>query len=187
MPTNSQINPYESPAPMQSDGGESTPQKMITVEGQPTFDDYRRAQRFHGLVRTVIVSGVLVAMALFMWVVSQSIVFSSIVVLYVFVMRPFFVRYRLKRQWQQTPSFHQGQRTYGLDEAGFHSRDDEGRPTLLHWSRFLKFRESKDTFLLYLAPNMYLFLPKRFISPQDQDGIRSLLKAKLNRSVQGRN
>jgi hypothetical protein len=57
----------------------------------------------------------------------------------------------------------------------------------LHWDRFLKFRESKDTFFLFLAPNMFFFLPKRFISMRDQEGIRSLLQAKLNPGVAAKN
>ncbi len=152
---------------------------MITVTGQPTFDDYLRAQRHHGRSRALLIAGILGALAILVWLTSRSIIFPAFVVLYVILLRPLYMRVRLRRHWQQTPSAHQGQKTYGLGETGFRTEDDEGHPSVTHWDKFLKFRESKHTFFLYLSPNMYLFLPKRFIGPENQERIRQLLKESI--------
>lgn len=174
------INPYESPSPSQGNVGELLPQERITIAWDPTFDDYLRAQTFHARVTRIILSLVLIAMAIFLWAITRRVIAPSLIVFYVIAAQPLLIRLRLKRIWRLTPALHKGQRFHALDESGLHSQDDDGRPTVLHWNRFLKFRESKDTFFLYLAPNMFVFLPKRFIGLRDQDDIRSLLTAKLN-------
>ncbi len=180
MSADERINPYESPSPSQGNEREPRPQERITIAWDPTFDDYLRAQTFHARVARIILSSVLIAMAILLWAISRRAIVPSLIVLYVIAVQPLLIRFRLKRFWRLTPALHKGQRFHELDDSGLHSRDDDGRPTVLHWNRFLKFRESKDTFFLYLAPNMFVFLPKRFISLRDQDGIRSLLTAKLD-------
>lgn len=156
--------------------------KMITVTGQPGFDDYLRAQRYHGRSRALLISGILGALALLVWLTSNDPIFPAVVALYVFVVRPLYIRVHLKRRWERTPSAHGKEKTYGLDENGFHSADDEGKPCITHWDKFLKFRESKATFLLYLSPHQYIYLPKRFMNPQDQEATRTLLTEKIEQS-----
>jgi hypothetical protein len=183
MSADDRINPYESPSPSHGNEREPLPQERITIAWDPTFDDYLRAQTFHARVSRTILSLVLIALAIFLWAISRRVIVPSLIVLYVIAVQPLLIRLRLRRYWRLTPALHKGQRFHALDESGLHSRDDDGRPTVLHWNRFLKFRESKDTFFLYLAPNMFVFLPKRFIGLRDQDGIRSLLAARLTPGV----
>ena len=121
---------------------------MITITGRPTFDDYVRVQRYHGRFRALLIAGILGAMAVLAWLTSRNLFFPGLVLLYVVVLRPLYTRVRLKRRWDQTPSAHRGDKTYGLDETGFHLEDDEGTPTVTHWDKFLKFRSSKHSFLL---------------------------------------
>ena len=61
---------------------------MITVTGQPTFDDYLRAQRHHGRLRALLIVGILGALAILVWLTSRSIIFPAFVVLYVILLRP---------------------------------------------------------------------------------------------------
>jgi hypothetical protein len=148
---------------------------MITVTGKATFDDYLRAQRDHSRKRdlTIIIS--LAVIAVFVVAVSRNYVFPAIVLGYLAI-RPFYMRSRSKRFWDQTPSAHQGEKSYGLDETGFHATDDEGNPSVTHWDKFLKWRESEHTFFLYLSPHMFLFFPKRLVATEDCARIRQLLK-----------
>ena len=120
---------------------------MVTITGQREFADYLRAQRFHGRSRAILIATILGAMALFIWLTSRNVFFPAFAAIYVIALRPLLFRRGVKRQWQQTPSAHGQQKTCGLDETGFHTEDDEGNAVVTHWDRFLKFRESKDSFL----------------------------------------
>ena len=151
---------------------------MISVVLQPTFDDYLRAYRYHARSRTLLIVGLLAGLAALMWFVSRHLVFPVSIAVYVIVLRPIIHRFRLKRCWEKTPSAHCGQKTYGFDEVGVHWKDDEGNLSVTHWDKFLKFRESKHSFLLYFGPHLYMSIPKRFLSCEDQEEIRGLLKDK---------
>lgn len=151
---------------------------MITVTGKATFEDYLRAQRNHARKRDTAIIISLAAIAIFVAAVGRNYVFSAIVLVYLAI-RPLYMRNRTKRSWERTPSAHQGEKSYGLDEAGFHVTDDEGNPSVTHWDKFLKWRESKHTFFLYLSPHMFLFFPKRMVLADDQERIRHLLMEKI--------
>jgi hypothetical protein len=154
---------------------------MITITGGATFDDYLRALRKHSRKRdlTIIIS--LAVMAVIVGAVSRNYVFPAIAFGYI-VIRPFYMRYRSRRFWEQTPSAHLVDKAYGLDEIGFHATDDEGLPSVTHWDKFLKWRESRHTFFLYLSPNLFLFFPKRLMAAEDQDRVRNLLREKIKPS-----
>lgn len=151
---------------------------MITVTGQATFDDYLRAQRYHSRQHGLTISLTMVVFAIFFAVSLRDYFLSGILLLYVAV-RPIYMRWRWKRIWQQTPSAHGGPQTYQMDENGFHMPDSEVISTATHWDKFLKSKESKDAFFLYLSPHMFLFLPKRFIDDTDQEEIRQILSEKI--------
>jgi hypothetical protein len=157
---------------------------MLRITGQVVFDDYLRAQRYHERSRTILIAVILGGMAVLAWLSTRNLLFPAFAALYVVVVRPVYVRLRLKRHWQQTPSAHAGERTYGLDESGFHAEDDEGNTVVTHWDKFLKFRETSHSFLLYLSPRMYVFLPKRFMNPEDQQEIQELLERRIGPTSQ---
>ena len=154
---------------------------MIDVAGEITFDDYVRAQRVHGRRQTVVVSVLLVAIA-GISVLFAPYAFGALLLVYLAV-RPVVFRARCRRLWNQTPAVRQGEISYGLDERGLHMRDDEGRPAVTHWDKFLKFRESRDFFLLYLSPRLFVYLPKRLISAEDQEGVRRLLAEQIGKGT----
>lgn len=152
---------------------------MIKISGQPTFDDYLKAQRFHGRSRAWTIGAILLGFAVIVLISNHSWVFPTCMVAYVFVLRPIFIHLRLKSHWRQTPSACGKEQSYDLDESGVHAEDDDGNPVVSHWDKFLKFKESKDSFLLYASPRLYLFFPKRFMNSDDQEATRRLLAEKL--------
>ncbi len=152
---------------------------MITITGQPGLKDYLRARRCHALRRTLAIVSLLVIAAVVLALITGDYLVPGLIVVYALVLRPIYMRTYLRRNWQQTPSAHRGEKTYSMNAAGFHAEDDEGNPVVTHWDQFIKFRESRDTFLLYLSPGRYLFLPKRFIDPSQQAEIRQLLKERI--------
>ena len=153
---------------------------MITVTGTATLDDYLDAQRHHARARNLVVPGILAAAAAIVAALSREYAFAVAVCGYLAI-RPLYLRGRLKRHWERTPSAHRGERTQGLDGKGFHSTDDDGNPTVVHWANFIKWRESKRTFFLYLGPHYFVYLPKRLVAPEDQERLRSLLRETIGR------
>lgn len=151
---------------------------MITITGHATFGDYLRAQRNHSRKRDAAIIIILAVIALLVATVSRNYVFPAIVLVYL-AFRPLYVWSRCKRSWERTPSAHRGGKTYGFDETGFHTTDDEGHPSVTHWDKFLQWRESKHTFFLHLSPHLFLYFPKRMVSPTDQERLRDLLKERI--------
>jgi hypothetical protein len=151
---------------------------MIEITIQTNFEDYYKAQKNHSLKRSLLITLTLAAISIYIAAVTGEYLFSGLVFAYLAI-RPFFMRTRIKRTWEKTPSAHKGSKNYGLDEIGFHSTDDAGNPSVAHWDKFLKWRESKDTFFLYLSPHMYFFLPKKFIQPENHEQVRIILKSKI--------
>jgi len=48
------------------------------------------------------------------------------------------------------------------------------------WSDFLKWKEGKTLFVVYISDNMFQLVPKRFFSlPEDVTSFRNLLNAKV--------
>jgi len=175
-------NPYDAPHESSKQvSPTSALESRITTSWEPTFDDYFRAWRYHTRIRTVIIIAVLVFAALVVWFATRNLIVPAIVALYIAV-RPLYMRFRLKRFWERTPSVNRESITFELDEKGFHSRDDEGRPCVTHWDKFMKYRESKGYFLLYFSPVLYLSLPKRVMTPEDQEAIRALLTKNIGQS-----
>ena len=64
-----------------------------------------------------------------------------------------------------------------LDNVGLASADDLGNVAVSQWERFSKWKESKDIFLLYMSPHLWLTLPKRLLQPGDAEIARRLLTA----------
>jgi hypothetical protein len=117
------------------------------------------------------------------WILTKNYFFLIFFLAYALVVRPLLTRFRLKRIWEQTPTAHKGYMEFGFDERGLHKKDDEGNPLTSHWDRFLKYRESSDLFLFYMSPVLYLFIPKRFMTPEQQDTLRVLAREHVGRKV----
>ena len=73
--------------------------------------------------------------------------------------------------------------TFAPSEAGLRI-ETEGSQGVKPWSDYLKWREGKSTFLLYLSDNMYQIIPKHFFSSTEEiDRFRDLVEAKVARKV----
>ena len=151
---------------------------MIMIKGQEILDDYVKAQKFHARKRDFIFITSILAISILLAVGSGEYIVPGILLLYL-IIRPFYMRIRYTRTWEKTPSFHKSLETYGFDDNGFHTEDDGGNLSVIHWDKFIKWRESKDLFLIYLSPYMFVFLPKRLVNIEEQNQIRELLKLKI--------
>jgi hypothetical protein len=71
--------------------------------------------------------------------------------------------------------------TFVPSEAGLRV-ETEGSGGVKPWSDYLKWKEGKSTFLLYMSDNMYQAIPKRFFSSTEEiDRFRDLVKVKVAR------
>lgn len=153
---------------------------MITVTGQLTFDDYIVAMKYHLLKRNLFFIFLFIGAA-FVTTVNREYFVSGVFFVYLAI-RPFYFRSHYKRIWEQTPSFDKLSETYGFDEDGFHTKDDNENLSILHWDNFIKWKEAKNTILIYLAPHQFIFLPKRFVRADEQNRIKELLKQKIEQT-----
>jgi len=48
------------------------------------------------------------------------------------------------------------------------------------WQLFRKFRETRRCFLLYVNSTVYLIYPKRCLTPNQQEALRQLLRARVS-------
>ena len=151
---------------------------MIVIKDKLILDDYIKAQQYNARKRNIIFITSILVIAILIAVGSGEYIIPGIFLLYL-IIRPSYLRTRYKRTWERTPSFHRSSETYGFDENGFHTEDDSGNLSVTHWDKFLKWRESKDLFLMYLSPYLFVFLPKRFVGMEEQNQIRELLKRKI--------
>jgi hypothetical protein len=151
---------------------------MIIIKGKEILDDYIKAQKFHARKRDFIFIISTIVIAILVAVGSGEYIFPGILLIYL-IIRPSYMRTRYKRTWENTPSFHKSLEANGFDENGFYTEDDGGNLSVIHWDKFIKWRESKEIFLIYLSPHLFVFLPKRLVSPEEQNQIRELLKQKI--------
>jgi hypothetical protein len=91
-----------------------------------------------------------------------------------------FLYYRARRQIKRTPNL-QGVIRYDFGEDGY-------RMTAMHsagevkWSAIAKWKEVKNSFVIYANANIGSIVPKRFFqSPADVDAVRALLQAKVKK------
>jgi hypothetical protein len=91
-----------------------------------------------------------------------------------------FVPYKVRRTFLQRKDL-QRECVFSPSEAGlgFNSLDAE---VLKPWSDYLKWKEGKGAFLLYLSDSMYQLVPKRFFdSEAEVISFRETLKANVSR------
>jgi hypothetical protein len=144
-----------------------------SVEGTLQFAEYfdahkKAAQIRRAVLRTIGLLGGLFfilyqpgSMAEPVWSNWPS-TFGTILILYVLVISPIQFRYRVKRNWSRYPALHKKQRL-SFDHTGVTSVDDVGNPALTKWNKFIKWRETKLTFMLFLSPHLWTVVPKRLL------------------------
>jgi hypothetical protein len=84
---------------------------------------------------------------------------------------------RLRRQWNQIDPMELTVREGGLVAS------TRGTQTEVQWSRFLRFREADNHFLLYSSQDLYSLVPKRgFATQADMDAFRDLVAKRIGGS-----
>ena len=90
----------------------------------------------------------------------------------------FIVPYKCRRAYAQRKDL-QRECTFLPSEEGlaFKSADTEGEK---RWSDYLKWKEGKSVFLLYMSDNLYQLVPKRFFASEaDIERFRDILTRKI--------
>jgi hypothetical protein len=64
----------------------------------------------------------------------------------------------------------------GKSDAGFACSQAE-------WKAYLRYVESKDTFLIYTSPACFVIVPKRVLQPEQVDELRQLFQTHIGKDV----
>ena len=86
-------------------------------------------------------------------------------------------RYRVRRALRENPSA-QGEIVADVNNEGVLVIFATGR-TQMGWPAFIKSRETAALFLLFTSPYKSIFIPKRVLSQEQIEELRSLLKANI--------
>lgn len=88
--------------------------------------------------------------------------------------------YRTRRTFKQRKDF-QREASYAPSESELIVQNDTGR-SAKPWADYLKWKEGRRVFLLYLSDNMFQVVPKHFFSSDAEiEEFRSLLQQKVRR------
>jgi hypothetical protein len=85
--------------------------------------------------------------------------------------------YLLARQYRATKALH-GETFMDIAEDCIRSENVNGRAEL-SWSAIVDVLETKNLFMLYLQPTMFLFVPKRAFAEPDLPAFRQILLSKV--------
>lgn len=86
-----------------------------------------------------------------------------------------------KRQFTRNPALRQPRRVE-IGEDGV--KTDAGvASSQMSWKAYLRFIESKDTFLLYTSPACFVIIPKRVLQPSQVDELREILKRNVGKEA----
>jgi hypothetical protein len=84
---------------------------------------------------------------------------------------------RIRREYKQYPD-HSASRSVEFDENGVVAVTSHGRGEMI-WTRFSKYIENDEVFVLLAPPRFLYTLPKRVMSPETTGEFRNLLGKKL--------
>ena len=85
---------------------------------------------------------------------------------------------RVRRSYSQRKDLHHDI-SMVVTSAGIASRSEQGN-SMKPWSDYLKWKEGKSVFLLYLSDQMFQMVPKRFFAAQeDIDAFRSVVRQSI--------
>lgn len=165
----------------------------MTIDFQFTLDDYRNAFRTHfrtgasawmrWMLRFCLVVGVVFLLIGILFVVTGQRALN--VALPPFVFGAFWVwigaggSYRLsaKNQFSRSPMLREPRRME-FSENGI--KTDAGLASSeVSWKAFIRYVESKDSFLLYTSPACFNIIPKRALQPGQVDALRRLLNGNV--------
>jgi len=90
-------------------------------------------------------------------------------------------RLQIRRAMRGNPSL-QGDIVLRLNDEGTEFTYATGK-SQLQWRAYTKYKETTDLFVLYTSSSASIAIPKRVLSPQQLDELRSLLKARIPSKV----
>jgi YcxB-like protein len=169
----------------------------MTLHFQFTLDDYRNAFRAHfrkgasALTRWTLRVGLVIGVFFFLagvllFVTGQR---ALSVVLVPFLLGALWTwigtgqTYQLsaRSQFAKNPMLREP-RTIELNEDGVNT--DAGiASSQMSWQAYLRYVESKDTFLLYTSPACFVIIPKRILQPEQMSELRQLMHAHIGKDV----
>jgi hypothetical protein len=84
------------------------------------------------------------------------------------------------RNWRKQPSLAEPFQM-SITDTGIESHSVNGNSDV-RWTAFTKWKESPEAFLLYLAPNLYVMLCKRLISPASSvEELREMIRRNVRK------
>ena len=164
------------------------------LKGCLAFDEYLECHEILAAKRRLWIRGIITVygagMAIYGMVFAPSppdvalTMIGAFFVAYGFVLSPIQFRYRVKRNWDRYPKIKKDFDIKILPD-GLQIMDDKGNPSHTSWGSFLRFRESKSLFLLYLSPLLPLCLPKRLVAEAEIDGLRAIISTSIEQQPGG--
>lgn len=161
------------------------------IEGKLQFEEYfdshkKAAQMPRSVLRTVVVLGGLFVVVLNLPKSAIDSVFSSWqlffgfgLIVYGLVVSPLQFRYRVQRNWNRYPAAHRQQR-FSFDNNGMTTIDDVGNPAVTNWDKFIRWSETKSSFMLYISPLLWIVVPKRLLGIERVAEFRLFLTSMFN-------
>ncbi len=86
-------------------------------------------------------------------------------------------RMQVRREIRRAP-YAQGEVAYTLNDEGTMAIFSTGR-SQLDWRHYTRYKETRNLFLLFFSPTRYTVIPKRVMSPEQIEQLRSLLVARI--------
>jgi hypothetical protein len=158
----------------------------VTLKGTHLYQDYMAAHRLNrrtlrlGLrVASVAIGALTIALEAIASGPSDllSVLAGAFFVAWGLFLSDVVFRLRVRRRWKQYPAAQSHFLDLTLCDDGLFGVDDVGNSTVSKWERFSVWKESKDIFLLYMSPRLWLTLPKRLLQPGDVEVARRILSA----------
>ena len=86
-------------------------------------------------------------------------------------------RFQIRRSMRRNPSL-LGEIVLVLSDEGTEVTFPTGK-SQWQWRAYTKYKETQHLFILYMSPVRSFFIPKRILSPQQLEELRSLLKLRI--------
>ena len=160
----------------------------VHLKFDPTFDDYKNAQflhlksstwlrinRFFAMIGNPIIGILLILLSV--WLASLRIstplmLFESAIGLYL-VLYPLVFRRRLRRCYVRT-RVGSGECTLNFSDELIAAEQAHAK-SQIQWGAVSKFSEDTKSFLIYLAPAKFFYIPKRFCSDIQLTQLREMV------------
>ena len=160
----------------------------IRAEGQLTFSDLWSGSLFHSRRTVILFSALGVAMLLLAAFVAfhglnrpgarrDELTMIAVGIFWI-AYGPLGILYRSNLNLRKNPAL-QGPGRYVFGQDGYVREGPHSRAEI-KWSALVRWKESKNSFLLYPNPRAFITVPKRFFQNSgDVDALRSLLQANV--------